>query len=57
MLLNLVNAVATYVHARLIDRDAHGYMDYNTKGCNPERKAYVAADRRHHLTLKSLLLP
>ena len=58
-LLNVVNAVAAYAHAKLMDRDDHlifggcNVMDYSTKGCTPERKAYAAADRRHHLISQS----
>ena len=56
-LLDLVNAVAAYVHARLMNSDVHLifdiYLDYSTRG----RRASVTADRRHHLTLQSPLPP
>ena len=58
-LLDLVNAVAAYVHARLMNSDVHLifdiYLEYSTKGCTRDRRAFVTADRRHHLILQSPL--
>jgi hypothetical protein len=60
-LLDLVNAVAAYVHARLMNCDVHlifdRYLDYSTKGCTRGRRASVTADHRHHFILQSPLPP
>ena len=60
-LLDLVNAVAAYVHARLMNSDVllifDIYIDYSTKGCTRDRRASVTADRCPHLILQSPLPP
>ena len=60
-LLDLVNAVAAYVHARLMNSDVHLifdiYLDYSTKRCTRGRRASVTADRCYYLILQSPLQP